>query len=262
MKQFLTLIFFAATFFLHAAAPPRGDERLRELVVFPGLDSSFHWNITCENNEYVITGDRDLPGVIAEQREKLKKQPDDVKQLMHLAYLLDTHDETNEAQLFYQKAEQLCRDKAAANPRDGLSLVELGKALAAADKNAEAESTFRRATLVASNEWKYWVNLGVFSGERRIARHVLQKCVQCIRPIFCVGTNAVGGGSGSIPAHAGIAQEIRIAMSGGLPMFQSRLGDRAQGAGNISSTCGIPDGVQFAKLLPSLLSRRGKIQHG
>jgi len=103
-----------------------------------------------------------LPSAIGKQREELKHQPDDVKQLLHLAYLLDCNNETNESLSCYQKAEQLCRNKVAANPQDSLSLIALGETLDALGKEAEAESSFRKATLVSSNEWRCWVSLGNF----------------------------------------------------------------------------------------------------
>jgi len=43
-----------------------------------------------------------------------------------------------------------------------LNLTELGDALHALDKDEEAESVYRKATLVSSNEWRCWVRLGTF----------------------------------------------------------------------------------------------------
>lgn len=153
---------FAAVLSANAAAPPRGDERLRELVVFPQMDINFSWGLSQQNNEWVISQNVDFPSAIAEQREKLKRQPDDVKQIMQLGYLLNQNDETNESQSCYEKAEQLCRNKIAVNPQDGLTLTELGVALDDLGKEDEAEHDFRKATLVSSNEWRCWVGLGNF----------------------------------------------------------------------------------------------------
>jgi tetratricopeptide (TPR) repeat protein len=162
MTKLLVAMIFAAVFSVNAAAPPRGADRLRELVVFPQMNFNFNWGISCQNNEWVISRNVDLPNAIAEQREKLKRQPDDVRQLMHLAYLLDSNGETNESQSCYQKAGQLCRDKVAANPQDGLSLMTLGVTLDALGKEDEAEHDFRKAALVSSNEWRCWTGLGNF----------------------------------------------------------------------------------------------------
>jgi tetratricopeptide (TPR) repeat protein len=162
MTKLLAAIFFAAVFSANADTQPRGDERLRELVVFPEMNLTFSLGISCQNYEWVINQNGDLPTEIAEQREKLKRQPDDVKQLMHLAYLLDSNGETNESQSCYQKAGQLCRNKVAANPQDGLSLMALGVTLDALGKEDEAEHDVRKATLVSPNEWRCWTGLGNF----------------------------------------------------------------------------------------------------
>jgi tetratricopeptide (TPR) repeat protein len=162
MIKLLAAIFFAVAFSANADTQPRGADRLRELVVFPEMNLNFSFGITHQENQWVISQNTDLTSAIAEQTAELKSQPDDIKQLLHLAYLLDSNGETNKSRSFYQKAEQLCRDKAAANPQDGLNLTDLGEALWELDKNDEAESCFRKATLVSSNDWKCWVSLGNF----------------------------------------------------------------------------------------------------
>jgi hypothetical protein len=79
-KRILVAFAFALALCLHAASPPRGADRLRELVVFPEIDFNFSWGINCQNNEWVITQNVDLPSAIVEQREKLERQPDGVQQ--------------------------------------------------------------------------------------------------------------------------------------------------------------------------------------
>ena len=162
MIKLLAAIFLIAVFSTNADTQPRGADRLRELVVFPEMNLNFSFGISWQENEWVISKNVDLPGEIIEQTKELKKQPDNVRQLLHLAYLLDSNGETNKSWALYQKTEQLCREKAAANPRDGLNLTDLGEALWQLDKNDEAESAFRKATLVSSNDWKCWVSLGNF----------------------------------------------------------------------------------------------------
>jgi tetratricopeptide (TPR) repeat protein len=160
MKRLLIASLLAATVSLRAAAPPRGDARLRELVVFPEVNFNFGLGIQCQNDFWVIASQNlDLAGAIAEQRAQWQRQPGDVKQLMHLAYLLDNDGQTNESRACYQKAEQLCRAKIAAQPQDGFNLTMLGEALDALGKT-EAENAYRKATLVASNDWRCWVGLG------------------------------------------------------------------------------------------------------
>jgi tetratricopeptide (TPR) repeat protein len=156
------MVLCAVVFSANAETQSRGADRLRELVVFPEMNLTFSLGISCQNNEWVINQNGDLPSKIVEQREKLKRQPDDVKQLMRLAYLLDNNGETNESQSCYQKAGQLCGNKVAVNPQDGLSLMTLGVTLDALGKEDEAEHDFRKATLVSSNEWSCWTGLGNF----------------------------------------------------------------------------------------------------
>jgi hypothetical protein len=162
MQRILVFTILAVAFALHAAAPPQGDARLRELVVFPEINFTFNLRIECQNDAWVITGQNpDLPGTIAEQREQLKRQPEDVKRLMRLAYLLDSDGQTNESRSCYRKATQLCRAKIAAQPQDGFALTTLGAVLDALN-DAGAENAFRKATLVSSNDWRCWVGLGNF----------------------------------------------------------------------------------------------------
>jgi tetratricopeptide (TPR) repeat protein len=160
MKRFSVPMILATAISLQAASPPRGNDRLLELVVFPEIKLSFSWGIDFEENKWVVSQAIDLPSAIAEQREKLNAQTEDVRQTMHLAYLLASNNETNEAELYYQKAEQFCRNKIAVSSQDGLNLIALGEILDALGSEDEAESNFRKAILVSSNEWKCWIGLG------------------------------------------------------------------------------------------------------
>lgn len=157
-KTFLAI--FAMAFSLHAAAPPRGSDQLRNLVVFPDMQVNFVFGLSSQGDDWVISKNVDLPSEISRLRGELKQQPNQIKKLLQLGYLLDSNNQTNESQSCYQKAEQLCRDKAAVNPQDGLNLTDLGEALDALDKDEEAESAYRKATLVSPNEWRCWVRLG------------------------------------------------------------------------------------------------------
>ncbi len=162
MIKLLAAIFFAAVLYAKADTQPRGADRLRELVVFPKMSVTFDFGMGSQGNDWAVNKNVDLPGEISRLRGELKQQPDDIKQLLQLGILLDSNDQTNEAQSYYRKAEQLCRDKAAVNPQNGLNLTDLGEALRQLDKHDEAESVYRKATLVSSNEWRCWVELGNF----------------------------------------------------------------------------------------------------
>ena len=162
MKRIVPLIILAAALSLHAAAPPRGSDRLREVVVFPEINLSFNFGMGFQENQWVIDENKYLPDEISQLREELKRQPENIKPLLSLGYLLNRNGETNESQSCYQTAERLCRNRIAANPQDGMRLMELGEALHALNNNDEAESVYRKATLVSSNEWRCWVGLGNF----------------------------------------------------------------------------------------------------
>jgi tetratricopeptide (TPR) repeat protein len=160
--KLLVALIFAAVFSANAATEPRGADRLRELVIFPEMNLNFAFGLSSQGNYAVISDGENLPDEIVQLREEMKQQPDDIKLLLRLGNVLDSNGETNESLSYYKKAEQLCRNKLAVNPQDGLTLTDLGEALHALDKNEEAESVYRHATLVSSNEWRCWVGLGNF----------------------------------------------------------------------------------------------------
>jgi hypothetical protein len=160
--KLLVAVIFAGVFSANAETQPRGADRLRELVVFPKMNLNFAFGLGSQGNNTVISDGENLPDEIVQLREEMKQQPDDIKLLLRLGNMLDSNGETNESLSYYKKAEQLCRNKLAVNPQDGLTLTDLGEALHALDKNEEAESFYRHATLVSSNEWRCWVGLGNF----------------------------------------------------------------------------------------------------
>lgn len=162
MKRVLLAIILVAAFSLHAAAPPRGNDRLRELVVFPELKLQFQFGFSFEGNHTVIYDGGNPTEEISRRRAELKQQPEDIKRLLQLGYALDSNGETNESQSCYVKAEQLCRNRLAANPQDGLTLIDLGEALCKLGRDTEAESVDRHAVLVSSQEWRCWAGLGNF----------------------------------------------------------------------------------------------------
>ncbi|HLX94770.1 MAG TPA: hypothetical protein VKU37_03420 [Verrucomicrobiae bacterium] len=162
MKRIFAAIILTIALSLQAAAPPRGSNQLHELVVFPEMNLSFSFGINFQCGEWVVTKNTDTSVEISKLREELKRRPDNVEQFLQLGNLLDNNGETNESRVCYQKAEQLCRSRITARPQDGLVLTELGKSLWQLDNNEEAESVYRKAVLVSSNEWRCWVGLGNF----------------------------------------------------------------------------------------------------
>lgn len=161
MKSLIAIIFSISLSAL-AAAPPRGADQLRSLVVFPELSLGFNMGIGLEGNEVVIGENDDDSFEISELREKLKLRPDNCKTLLRLGYLLDNNYDTNGSQVCYERVAKLCREKVAANPEDTLALDDLGDALSGLGRDAEAETTYRKATATAPKDWRCWVNLGNF----------------------------------------------------------------------------------------------------
>ena len=180
MKRIFVLMFLAAALSLQAAAPTHGKARLRELAVFPSLNLTFQWGFSFQGGTLILTDNTGPSEKIAELRKKLKQQPDDIEELLQLGGWLDQNNETNESQVCYEKAERLCRNKVAQNPKDGLSLTELGAALDALDKKDEAESVCRKAILVSPNEWKCWTGLGQILENRSFDQLFPQKSITSI----------------------------------------------------------------------------------
>src|SRR5215469_13162699 len=145
-----------------AAAPPRGSERLRELIVFPQMDVNFNLTMSFSGHEWMVFDSGETSGQISKLREELRQHPNDIPALLKLGNLLDSYSETNQSRVCYTQVEKLSRDKVTANPRDGLALDNLGEALTGLGKMDEAESVYRKATLVSSNDWRCWVGLGNF----------------------------------------------------------------------------------------------------
>ena len=184
----ILIVFFAATFFVNAAAPPHGKARLRELAVFPTLNLTFQWGFDFQGGTLNFTDNNADPlEEIARLRQELKQQPDNIQRFLQLGGLLDQNNETNESKICYHKAEQLCRNRLTVNPGDGLLLTDLGQALFALDKKDEAENVSRKATVVSSNEWKCWVGLGQILENRSFEQLFPEKS---LASIFALASSA------------------------------------------------------------------------
>lgn len=149
-----------------AAAPRRGKQRLRELVVLPTLHLHFDFGWTFQGGKWALAQEQELPAEIARARSEFQEKPTDLPRLLELACLLDRDGQTNEAMALYESAVQLGRKRADQHPQDGLTLTGLAEALAALGKRDEAENLFHKAVLISSNQWKCWVGLGEFLNDR------------------------------------------------------------------------------------------------
>lgn len=164
MKGFLIAVILMVPIVASAAAPPRGPDRLRDLVVFPQMDLHFNFGLDFQGNQSVSHDNSDTSDQISRARATIKQQPDNVRCLLHLGNLLDNEGETNESRSCYQEAEKLCRGKLTINPQDGLIMLDLGEALHEQEEDMAAENAYRQAVSVLPREWRCWAGLGNFLG--------------------------------------------------------------------------------------------------
>lgn len=145
---------------LLAATQLRSPERLCELAVIPKFDLTYKFGFTYRGGQGVFDYGEDPVAQIAEARKDVKRQPDDITRWLVLGDLLDGAGQTNEADLTYQQAERMCRQRLEASPQSGVLLVRLSQALAGRNKLDEAENCCRQAVKVSPKEWRCWTGLG------------------------------------------------------------------------------------------------------
>jgi len=162
MNRLLTALLLLSYSSSFGAAPPRGGDRLRELVIFPLIDIKGGYGFSDGLYTCNITESKDVSEEIVQLRKELNLHTNDVETLWKLGDRLDSIGSTNDAKSFYEQAERLCRKKVAANPHNGIALTELGSVLLSQNKDTEAENVLRQATMVSSNAWQCWVGFGKF----------------------------------------------------------------------------------------------------
>lgn len=164
MRKPCIALLLLAVVYVRGAGVKAGKERLRELVVFPTINLTSTYNARASRSElldaYLV------PGEITKLQNETKEHPDDPDRLLQLAALLDRSHESNETKACYEQVERAARKKLAVRPQDGLTLTCLGIALGNLGNDTEAESVFRKATLVSSNKWKCWEGLGTFLADK------------------------------------------------------------------------------------------------
>ena len=153
---------------LEGATTEHGKEALRELAVFPTFTLTIAYGFNFAGREWWINDGHSLADKISAQRSELRDAPEDIDRNLRLAYLLSQNNETNEEAQFAKRAEELCRKRLDAKPRDGMALVQLGEALDRQGSGDEAESVLRRSVQVASNDWRTWSSLGTFLTDKSI----------------------------------------------------------------------------------------------
>lgn len=162
MRKFCIAFLLLAVVFARGAEVKSGRERLRELVVFPTINLTSTYKM--QGSRADLLEDHLVPGEIERLRKEVKEHPDDPERLLQLGTLLNRSEGTNDGRAYYERAEEAARKKSALRPQDGLALVFLGEALANLDKDVEAESVLRKATVVSPNEWRCRADLGKFLG--------------------------------------------------------------------------------------------------
>ncbi len=160
MKSLLIALLIIVTPRLHGATPPRGNERLRELAVTPALNMTLNFSVKTSTFIEDLTEEGTPEDWIEQARNKLKIEPDDLLTQVKLGRLLNANDDTNAARFVYEKAAALGRKRLEQRPNDGVNLTLLADAVWSLGNKVEAESLYRRATAVASNDWHGWVGLG------------------------------------------------------------------------------------------------------
>ncbi len=162
MKTIVIVMLTFVAMVTQSATLPKGKERLRELAVAPQLTMSFGINIRSSTFMEDLTEE----GTIADWKEraqaKLREEPENLQVQLQLGRLLRADGDTNAARACYEKVAQTGRRRAEQRPNDGLNLTWLAEAVSEIGERDEAESLYRRATAVASNNWRCWIELGKF----------------------------------------------------------------------------------------------------
>lgn len=160
---FIVFVLLGAFFFAaKAAAPAHGKQRLRELAVFPTLSMRCAFQVKMDGSIWWLSDGATLTDDISALKQELKQDPDDVRKLLKLGYLLGQNNQTNESTRAFDYARVVCKSRLASRPQDGVLLTEFGKALLELGKMEEAESVYRKAVAVDSNQWQCWAGLSDF----------------------------------------------------------------------------------------------------
>ena len=152
---------FTAAFTALAATPSHGPDALRSLAFGPLVNASIGYGVKVRDGLLAFTELKDRSGDIRSLQSTLQQQPGDVSTMIVLAEMLDETDATNSARIEWQAAEKLCRNHIETAPADGSFLMRLGVALDGLGQTQQAESDFRHATSVSSNDWHCWAALAV-----------------------------------------------------------------------------------------------------
>lgn len=168
-RQFVLLLAVAWVATAPAATLPKGAERLRELALPPQLNLTFGFGTQDDTFLEDLTKEGTKEDWIEQARKKLKRQPDDLRAQLDLGRWLDACQDTNAARVCFETVTAGTRLRLEQHPNDGTNLTLLARAVWELGNREEAESLFRRATVIASNDWHCWLELGDFLRSRSTA---------------------------------------------------------------------------------------------
>ena len=170
MKRQIILFLLMAAFGLQAAAPQRGKDQLRKLAVGPHLDlKAIFFEFDSRMRIEDLTKDVDTEDRIKALRDILKDHQGDALAQLQLGRLLNGKKDTNAANICFSKAVEMGRRVVEQRPNDCVNLITLAEALDYLDRKEEAESLYRKATVIAPNDWRSWVGMGAFLDGRSSA---------------------------------------------------------------------------------------------
>jgi tetratricopeptide (TPR) repeat protein len=165
----IAIVLFLAAFPVAAATPSHGPEGLRNLAVAPVVKITMGYAFQMRDGREVLAENKDSSGDIRRLQSALKEHPGDVRRMVELAELLHETADTNAMRSAWQDVERVCRVRLGDSAADGLLLIQLGEALDNLGRSEEAESEYRRAVLVSSNDWRCWSALGHHLQDRAIS---------------------------------------------------------------------------------------------
>src|SRR5437879_13772860 len=151
------------------ATPDVGKEKLRKLTKLPSITLETGWKCYRERGFIIEPTKAQKAAAIAEARKALQGDNSDAGRFFHLGQLCRENKEEASAGAAFTQAIELYRQRVESQPGDGLSLAELGKALAAAGQFEESQSVLRESIRLAPKEWKCWAALGQSLDEASVA---------------------------------------------------------------------------------------------
>lgn len=149
-----------------AAAQSVEKARLRQLARLPTITFDFGFYYSSTRGFLIGAAKPDVNAEIRELRQTLNGDRRDALRYFQLGKLYEEAKDSARAAKAYARSVALYRQQIRSRPRDGRLLAQFGKALSAAGRQAEAETTLRRAVKITPAHWEGWAALGKFLTDR------------------------------------------------------------------------------------------------